>query len=84
MRQQAADSRAVAAPGTPPPKMSPAEAGLKNVEGKTLAQEGAGTYNLSPWRRRDNGSALPSDEARERGFYRLLCIQAEAGAFVAE
>jgi hypothetical protein len=61
MRQQAAEGanalrtvRAVAAPGTPPPKMSPAEAGLKNDEGKTLAQAGAGTYTLALWPWRDN------------------------------
>jgi hypothetical protein len=57
MWQQAAEGaedRAVAAPGTRPPKMSPAEAGLKNDEGKTLAQEGAGSYNLSLWPWRDN------------------------------
>jgi hypothetical protein len=64
--------------------MSPAEAGLKNDEGKTLAQEGAGTYNLSLWRRRDNGSALPTDDAQERGSDSFFCVEAEAGAFVAE
>ena len=34
--------------------------------------------------RRDNASALPSDDTQERGFYRLVCIQAEARAFIAE
>jgi hypothetical protein len=66
--------------------MSPAEAGLKNDEGKTLAQEGAGTYNLSLWPRRDNGSALPTDDAQERGtyIYSFFGAEAEAGAFIAE
>ena len=53
MRQQAAegcltDCSCRRCAGNAPPKMSPAEAGLKN-EGKTqqtLAQEGAGTYNF--------------------------------------
>src|SRR5262249_31708993 len=33
---------------------------------------------------RDNASALSSDNTQERRFYRLLCIEAEAGAFIAE
>lgn len=61
----------------------PRRSGLKN-EGKTLAQEGAGTYNLSLWPRRDNGSALPSYDTHERGTYSVFGVEAEAGAFVVE
>jgi hypothetical protein len=32
----------------------------------------------------DNASALSSDNTQERRFYRLVCIEAEAGAFIAE
>ena len=32
----------------------------------------------------DNAPALSSDNAQERKFYRLVCIEAEAGAFIAE
>jgi hypothetical protein len=37
--------------------------------------------SLGPWHDR---SELPSDDTQERRFYRLVCIEAEADAFIAE
>jgi hypothetical protein len=32
----------------------------------------------------DNPSGLPSDNTHERGFYRLVCVEAETGTFIAK
>jgi hypothetical protein len=58
--------------------------------GQLDEMEGAAQRRLSvrlPRRSRawsDNAPALSSDNTQERGFYRLVCIEAKASAFIAE
>jgi hypothetical protein len=43
-----------------------------------------GLFSGAPRQAATNVSDLPSDNTHDRGFYRLVCIEAEAGAFIAE